>query len=198
MATGSVKVVNCTFGDLKGLSAVAEIYNMDGSMFARKSAALDCSANSVQECLQLFAGGDKVENLSDVHFIRLVLTDGNGKPLSNNFYWRGKMEWKYDHLRNMQPAQITGVVGEIQDGHLTANIENRSPGIALMTRLKVVDVATGLLVAPVFYSDNYFSLIGHESRRVEIRFNARRPTRAAALVVEGWNVAPLELGRVRV
>ncbi len=68
-----------------------------------------------------------------------------------------------------------------------------------MIRLKLVDLATGLLVSPTLYSDNYFSLVPLESKHIDIRLKTRgRVSRAVVVMVEGWNAAPLELGRIRV
>jgi hypothetical protein len=193
-ATNQVKAVNCTSRELKGLSAEAVIYNLDGSVFQTKSARLDCAANQVHDCMTLFVPGeDKVDNLSNVHFIKLALKDGSGALLSSNFYWNSKKEWKYEDLQGMKQVRVTGTVGELKDGKVTVEIENPAPGIAVMARLKVVDVATGLLAAPVIYSDNYFSLAPHESRRIDIDLKAVHSRNAVKVIVEGWNIEPLEL-----
>ena len=47
-------------------------------------------------------------------------------------------------------------------------IKNTGQVPALMIRLKAVDSATGDLVLPVWYSDNYFFLMPGESKEVEI------------------------------
>jgi hypothetical protein len=195
VATNMVKAVNCTSVELKGLTAEAVIYNLDSSVFQTKSAKLDCPANSVHDCLTLF-GEDNLDSLSNMHFIKLSLKSGSGEVLSTNFYWRNKTEWKYEELANMKQGQVSAKVGEVKDGHFTVDLENTTSGIVLMARLKLVDVGTGELVAPVFYSDNYFSLAPHEARRINISLKAVHPRRAAKLFVEGWNVAPLELAAV--
>ena len=194
IVTNQVKAVNCTSRDLKNLSADAAIYNLDGSVFKAKSAQLDCGANSLQDCMTLFAAGeDKAESLSNVHFIQLVLKDSSGEILSTNFYWRAKIEGKYADLAGMKQGSLNATAGALKEGTVTVHVENPTPGIVLMTRLKMADVATGLLVAPVLYSDNYLSLAPHESRRIDIDLKAVRPQRAIKLIVEGWNIAPQEL-----
>ena len=195
VATNSVKAVNCTSNDLKGLSAEAVIYNLDGSVFQTKSAKLDCAANSVQECMTLFEGKD--ESLSNIHFIKLAL-NSSGKLLSSNFYWRSKAEWKYADLQNMKRAEVTCEVGAVKDGEFSVDVSNLTSGIALLIRFKLVDPATGLLLAPVLYSDNYFSLSPNESRRINISLERVQPRRAAKFVVQGWNIATPELTDVNV
>jgi hypothetical protein len=197
IATNKVKVVNGTSGELKGLNAEVIIYNLDGSVFQTKSAKLDCPANSVHDCLSLFVPGEEnLDNLSNTHFIKLSLKGGSGDVLSSNFYWRNKTEWKYEELASMKQGQVTAKVGEVKDGRFKVDLENTTTGIVLMARLKLVDVGTGELVAPVFYSDNYFSLAPHETRRIDISLKSVQPRRAAKLIVEGWNVAPSELAAI--
>jgi hypothetical protein len=197
IATNKVKVVNGTSGELKGLKAEVIIYNLDGSVFQTKSAKLDCPANSVHDCLSLFVPGEEnLDNLSNTHFIKLSLKGGSGDVLSSNFYWHNKTEWKYEELASMKQGQVTAKVGEVKDGRFTVDLENTTTGIVLMARLKLVDVGTGELVAPVFYSDNYFSLAPHETRRIDISLKSVQPRRAAKLIVEGWNVAPSELAAI--
>ena len=51
-------------------------------------------------------------------------------------------------------------------------LENKGYVPALMIRLKVKDSATGDLVLPVWYSDNYFFLMPGESKKVEVSFES--------------------------
>jgi hypothetical protein len=203
MASNNVKVVNCTLKPLNGLSAEAHVYNLDGSRHLKKSLALDCPSNSVHQCFNLFEGDDpKSPSLSDVHFIRLELKDAGGHPLSNNFYWRAKEVWKYEDLSAMGKVKVNGTVKSAQDGDackLTVNIANANKAVALMTRLKLEDPASGLLVAPIMYSDNYFSLPPGEARLITIDFRAKKVLgREVKVMVEGWNVTPMELARVQI
>src|ERR1035437_832788 len=194
VATNNVKAVNCTSNDLKGLSAEAVVYNLDGSVFQTKSASLDCAANNVADCLKLFVPGEhKVDDLSNVHFIKLALKDSSGGVLSSSFYWNSKKEWKYEDLQGMKRGQLTPTVGELKDSKVTVTLENQTAGVVAAARLKVVDVATGLLAAPVLYSDNYVSLAPHESRRIDINLKSVRSRSAVKIVLEGWNIETSEL-----
>jgi len=193
-ATNEVKAINCTSNELKGHTADAVIYNLDGSVFRGNSVQFDCAANSTHDCMTLFSPGEgNLDNLSNVHFIQLALKDSAGSVLSRNFYWRAKTEWKYADLAGMMHARVTGTVSELKDGKVTVDLNNPTKGVVLMARLKVVDTASGLLAAPVLYSDNYFSLAPRESRRVEINLQAVQLRNSLKLIVEGWNLAPAEL-----
>jgi len=189
-----VKVVNHSFDELKGLSAEATIYNMDGSVARAQSVHLDCPANSVRDCMELFASEeDNSIPLTGVHFIRLALKDASGKALSTNFYWRGLTEWKYEALEDMPQVRLTGTADRGENGRITVDLKNPTSGMALMVRIKLVDAATGEALLPVIYSDNYFSLAPEESKHVEIDTVYVKPARAFKLLVEGWNILPEEI-----
>jgi len=102
----------------------------------------------------------------------------------------------------MNQVSVTGVIEAPRDhraGTMVGRVRNGDTGVALMVRLKLVNLISGRLVAPVMYSDNYFSLPPGESKQVTIRSLATRsPENEVALCVEGWNVTPAELARVRI
>ena len=138
-----------------------------------------------------------MEKLSKMHFIKLDLKDASGKLLSTNFYWRSKTEWQYEELMHMPPGRVKGTAGEVKNGMVSVDLENLAEGVALMVRLKVVDQTTGLLAAPVLYSDNYFSLAPNESRHIEIDLRSVHAHNPFKLMVEGWNVEPAQLAELR-
>ncbi len=198
MASNDVKVINCSLKSLQGVRAEARVYNLDGSLHLKKSVALDCEANGMHPAFNLFAGADaKSPKLSAVHFIWLELKDAAGKRLSDNFYWNAKEVWKYQDLATMTKVGLSGSAKRTLQGgdsKIIVNVANPNKGVALAIRLKVVDPATGLLVAPVVYSDNYFSLVPGESRQIEMEYPARKVAgREVKVMVEGWNVSAKEL-----
>ena len=69
------------------------------------------------------------------------------------------------------------------------SLENPSPGMALMIRLKIIDSKTGERILPAFWSDNYFSLVPGETRSVTITLE-NEPENEPLIVVEGWNIIP--------
>jgi len=51
-------------------------------------------------------------------------------------------------------------------------------------------------VRPSFYTDNFFSLLPGERRRVTVETEAANLAGGAELVVKGWNAAPQRLGAI--
>jgi hypothetical protein len=72
---------------------------------------------------------------------------------------------------------------------LTVTVHNPTPSIALMSHLQLRR-HSGERVLPVYYSDNYISLLPNETRTVTIEAALKDFNGEDALVVfDGWNVS---------
>jgi len=186
--TDNVEVVNYSAGHATGLTAEAEILNMDGSPQWRKSAALDSTEDSVQSPIHL----EYPAGLTPVHFIRLKLTRG-GQVVSDNFYLRGTEEYNFKAIRTLPPVELKSAVKVERQGTrwlLTTELTNASQAPALMVRVKAVREKSGDRILPVLHSDNYIALMPGEKRviRTELLDADTRGERPR-IVVEGFNVA---------
>jgi hypothetical protein len=187
-ATDNIEVVNYHAGNVSGLSAKVEILNMDGTVQWRKAAPVDSPEDSVKMPIRL----EYPAGLSAVHFIRLDLARGN-EIVSENFYWRGVQEGNFKALRTLPKVKVdaaTSIRQEVGRWILTTMLHNASRQPALMVRLKAVRAKSGDRILPVFYSDNYVSLMPGERRTVRTELtdaDARGET--PRIVVEGFNVA---------
>jgi hypothetical protein len=79
-----VMVINTAPKTVEGLTASVRVFNMDGTPKRERTlegAAKACAATDLGE-----AGIP--EDVTPVHFVKLELRDGQGKLLSENFYWR--------------------------------------------------------------------------------------------------------------
>jgi hypothetical protein len=188
----SIKVANNTGETHTNLTAEAALYNLDGSLLYTKEANIASIDDEVKSCLTL----SFPDTVSDVHFIKLKLWK-NDQLIDENFYWRGKEYQNYSSLRNMEKIIPGGGLKDSVAGkshHITARITNPTSGIALMLRLKVLRNVSGERVLPVFYSDNYFSLLPGESKIVSLEFDDKYLAgEKAKLMLEGWNVDLMEI-----
>jgi hypothetical protein len=129
-----------------------------------------------------------------VHFIKLELTDAAGKLLSSNFYWRSLPEHPDDFTDlNKMPAVTLDAKVEHKDADgkrvLTVTLHNPSRDIALMAHMQLRRAKSGERVLPVYYSDNYVSLVPNESRTITIEADLSDFNGDDALVLfDGWNV----------
>jgi beta-mannosidase len=132
--------------------------------------------------------------LPAVHFVRLELRDADGKLVSENFYWRALQEHQDDLKALGEMARVTldaKVARRDVGGRSFFDVTLHNPGtqIALMTHLQLRKKRDGERVLPVYYSDNYVSLVPNETRTITIE--AATPDlkgEAALVLVDGWNV----------
>lgn len=183
----TIEVVNYSAGFRRGLTARAQIMNMDGSVKWEKETVLDIDEDRTARCFKLeFPSG-----ISDVHFIKLTLKEGN-KAISDNFYWRGTEDGNYRALKDMPKTDLASDTKIRKNGRewiITTNLKNTGAVPALMVRLKVTGQKTGERMLPVFFSDNFFSLIPGEEKTVTMKIR-NEDTRGEKPVVEisGFNL----------
>jgi exo-1,4-beta-D-glucosaminidase len=201
----SVAVVNSMYMELKGRKVSAKIYNIDGTEKASRDAVVDLPADSSIKAFDL----PKVDGLSKTYFLRLQLHAPGGELISDNFYWLSTkadtLDWakKQDTVYTPQAefGDLTGLTSlppvrlrtqsVVGNGFAKATVMNPSDGVAFMVHLRVTRGEGGEDITPIFWDDNYFSLLPGESRTVAAKFE-RSPQDAAkpVLVIDGWNVEP--------
>lgn len=168
-AENVIEVVNYNGGDQTGLKAEALIMNMDGSVKWTREALVDSKEDSTLKCFEI----EFAEDLSDVHFIKLYLTK-DGKTISDNFYINGKEYGNHQAMKQMAKADVRSDVKfcKGEDGVWTGavTLENRSSIPAIMIRLNVVGRRDGEQILPMFYGDNYFSLMPGEVKEVSLKW----------------------------
>jgi hypothetical protein len=186
-ATDKVEVVNYSGGNATGLTATAEILNLDGSEQWKKSVTLDSAEDSVQEAIAL----DFPRSLTPVHFIRLKLTRG-AQTVSDNFYLRGKEENNFTAIRGLPKVPMKAETTVVRQGSawvLTTELRNDSKAPALMVRVKAVREKSGDRILPALYSDNYVALMPGERRTIRTELeNADTRGERPRIVVEGFNI----------
>jgi hypothetical protein len=190
-ANGELQVINNLPQAVADAVAHVSVYNLDGTL-------------AYQHETKVTAQSDVATNLgaiqfpaavSPIHFIKLELHDAMGKLISNNFYWRSVPEHPDDFSDLSKLTLVTlevKVVTKDAEGKrmLTVTLHNPSTEIALMVHLQLRRRKSGERVLPVFYSDNYVSLVPNETRTVTIEADANDFNGDDALVMfDGWNVA---------
>jgi exo-1,4-beta-D-glucosaminidase len=205
----SVAVLNGTYEILKGAKVSARIYSIDAKETATRETVMDLPADSSSKAFDL----PKPEGLSPTYFLKLELHDAAGKLVSENFYWLStkadELDWakRSDTVYTPQRefSDLTGLnslpkvkvaitktaQGSGSNSSVTVVAENKSGSVAFMVHPRLTRGKGGEDVTPVFWSDNYFSLLPGEKKTVTARFDsAGLHSAPAELVIEGWNVEP--------
>jgi len=205
----SVAMVNSTYETLKGMKVSAKLYNIDATEKASHDATLDVAADTSVKAFDL----PKVDGLSTTYFLRLQLSDAGGRVVSDNFYW---LSTKADTL-NWEKQQDTVYTPQAEFGDLTGlnslsqvklnantvsgngvaqvTVSNPDSAIAFMVHLRVTRGKGGEDITPIFWENNYFSLLPGEKRTVTAKFDpAALDGKEAVVVLDGWNVDAVVAG----
>ena len=183
----SIEVVNYNGRNKIGLTAKAQLINMDGSVQWEKETIIDCMEDATVNCFKL----EFPKNLSSVHFLKLILSKGE-KIISENFYWRGLEDGNYQALHTIPKVELdkkTKIEKSGDDWILTTTLDNTTIQPVLMIRLKVVGERSGERLLPVFYSDNYVSLMPGEKKTITMKLRNMDTHGEKPLVeISGFNV----------
>lgn len=187
-ATDVVEVVNYSAGEHPSLIAKAQVINIDSSVAWEKQTTINSKEDTTVECFSL----EFPAEVSSAHFIKLWLYDGEN-IVSDNFYIRGTEEGNYQAIAQMPKVTLSTEVTTNKDdnGEWSGNIvvKNTSDTPALMIRINVVGEKDGDQILPMFYSDNYFSLLPGEERHIDIHWkDVDTRGNAPKVVVTGYNV----------
>ena len=202
-----IAIVNGIQNPHNGLKVVAKLYDNSGVEKFSREATVDVAADGVAKSIAVPEPAD----ISTAYFLNLQLFSASGELLSRNFYWLStkpdeldfpKTEWYYtpqssfadfSTLQNLPKATLRTTlhpaVGSEHDAAFRVSLENASNSVAFLTRLRIVKGKEQTEVLPVFWSDNYISLLPGEKRQVTV--NVRKRELAGAdltLLVDGFNV----------
>ncbi len=166
----TIEVVNYSGGNRKGLTAMVEVFNMDGKSMLQRSVPVDSPEDSTQTPVHM----EYPAGLSSLHFLRLTLTE-NGNVVSKNLYMRGLEQADFRALRTLGKARVQNSTEAAQQNGqwiVTTNLQNTSSIPAVFARLKVVRESSGDRILPATFSENYITLMPGESRTIHIELSA--------------------------
>jgi len=215
----SVAVVNDTYQERRGIKVRARVYSIDAKLLADKEETIDVPADAAVKAFDL----PKPDGLSMTFFVKLDLRDARGKNVSDNFYWLSTkadtLHWahKQDTVYTPQAefGDLTGLGSLPQiklqtsalldqksgaaTGKAHVRVKNTSPSVAFQIRLRLADKKNDHDVVPVFWEDNYFSLMPGEERIVSVSYDTGQLGGAHPVVqISGFNIAsgevPQQLG----
>ena len=183
----SVCVVNQTLYDQTDLTVSSELFDIHGKLLSKDKYKTSISANKVS-----VLNKTKTQNLTDeVFFLRLKLFDNENLVKDENFYWLSLPGKSYEKLNDLKMATLQSEYGINSKGEKVVIISNPGEETAFFIRLKVIDANNGKLVLPVFFSDNYFTLLPGEKREISVDCTLlpeSMPIKTLLLEMDGWNV----------
>jgi len=189
---GRVKIANDTPDRIEGLSASMSVYDLAGRLLHHEEAGTSADATSAAD---IFALPPRPAGAGTV-FIKLQLKRDD-HIVDDNFYWSNGPGAPCRDLETLPKVALVAAATLAADGciiRINVTLANPTVSVALMARLKVSRGTSGARVLPVFYEDNYISLLPGEKRSVSLAFaTADLAGEAPRLTMEGWNIMPAEV-----
>jgi hypothetical protein len=185
---GMVMIVNNTFKAKHNIMLVAKAYDMEGNSRTLTQVFSEIEPAKAKKYLSLKKGLDYLRKDKGI-FLYLQLLDENKKQLCDNLYWLPDSTGNYSGLQEMKNAETTMAAGKVKPGKIVVSITNPANNpIAFFNRISLVEAKTKQRILPVFYSDNYVSVLPGEKKTITLDY---KPSEGENPEVEvyGWNVS---------
>ncbi|CAG5017154.1 Exo-beta-D-glucosaminidase [Dyadobacter sp. CECT 9275] len=186
-ADSTVALINNTFKHEYDLMLVMKTIDIQGNekslgqVFVEIGPSTTRMIMSIQEQIREIAKKEGV-------FLSLRLLNLKKEVVSDNLYWLPDSQGEYSGLKNMKEVSVTTKIRKIGKGQIEVTLSNPADNpVAFFNRLSVVDSQSKKRILPVFYSDNYVSVLPGENKKVILDYPEDQ-TSAPMLSLEGWNV----------
>jgi exo-1,4-beta-D-glucosaminidase len=188
----AVQLVNCFYQDFDGLKVTAKAFDFDAKQIYSKEVMTSMKADESKILFKL----DLPKGPTDIYFVKLILQDKAGKEISSNFYWlsaKGDENADFTDLSKLPPVDVTVKLNPLSKENgklkLIGEFTNPSTSLAFGLNPKLLSFSTREPILPIFWQDNYFTLLPGEKRTIEMQVDALLVTEAKLLFkLDGWNL----------
>jgi hypothetical protein len=190
----TVAVVNTTLKQQPNLRITARIVSPTDVPLDTERATVNVDANSITTALHLPISSLTQKN--PLVFVRLEMSDQDGTPAADNFYWIARDSESFRGLNDLAPASINAqalacssapsLSGEEKTWNVWLKNTGAGPSVAMKLTLFRAD---NTRVLPAYYSDNYISLLPGEERTVVVHApSSLAGLRDVHFTLRGWNL----------
>lgn len=186
--SGMVSLVNNGFETKRDLMLTARTISMDGKDSLLTQLFVEAQPSSSKAFLPLKSSVDNLAKDKGV-FLCLQIFDKNNNKLSENIYWIPDEHGVYSGLKEMKESKLNTTARQIAQGKIEVTLTN--PGkapLAFFNRLSLVDPSTHKRILPVFYSDNYVSVLPEGERKIVLDYQPQSGQQMPLVSISGWNL----------
>ena len=184
--TGMVMIINNGFETLRNCMLEVKTYNMEGKESLITKVFVEAGPTGVQQYLPVKKEIDGLGKQDGV-FLLLKLSNIKKQLISENLYWLPDSAGRYSGLQKMKPAKVSVEAKLAGNGKINITIANAlNETVAFFNRISLIDMATAKRILPVFYSDNYVSVLPGQQKTITLEYTPGN--KKIAVSVSGWNV----------
>jgi hypothetical protein len=185
---GMVMIANNTFKTYSNMLLVAKAYDINGKATQLSQIFEDVTPSTVK---RYFSVKEDLAALTknEGAFLDLELYDYNKKLIDQNIYWLPNEKGEYSGLQKMAASQLQITAKYEKAGLVKVELTNPNGAVpAFFNHLTLVDTQTGNRLLPVFYDDNYITVLPGESVSVTLQYDAEQYPATPLLSIDGWNL----------
>jgi len=183
----SIVIANNKFDDQRDLKLSVSCYDTNGKIIMAGESFAAVKASSAKKSLTIAKPLKQLGKMGLV-FLSLKLSDASEHTISMNFYWMADSNDAYPLLSKLSAARVEADARFISKDSVAVTLIN-DPGntVAFFNRLSLVNLKDGQRILPVYYSDNYISILPGERQTIILEYKPKKKI-TPAIHIEGWNV----------
>lgn len=176
-----VIVLNNTLKPVEKAKVVFVVYDVDGKeLFRQEQSFKKLNSNSLSECFTPVLPA----KLPEVYLCRVSLYDAKNNLISQNEYWKSPRD-NFKVFNELKKADIQAKIIRKND-KVEIELTNNSSVPAIGVKPGLRNAKTNERILPAVFSDGYFTLLPHETKRLDVNYNS---TESACLSLDGYNIA---------
>jgi exo-1,4-beta-D-glucosaminidase len=210
-----VYLANETLKEADSLKVNIRIFDINSKLIFTGQWEGNISANSSSFIYKI----PDLKNLAPVWFLDLRVIDKDNVEIDDNTYWlslkqdimdyeaAGKLPWAFytpakqyadftalNNLRKVKPEFDYVFYKEKESGEVTLKIKNPTETIAFFIFLDLIDRETQNPILPVFWDDNYVTLLPGEEKILKGTYSLTGSESTKPVIeVSGWNIDKIVL-----
>jgi len=191
--------------DKNNVTLNVKVFDVNSKVLLNENKVLSLKAHSSSLAFTL----PQIKGLTETYFVNLELLDDNKAVISDNFYWLStkadelefeKTTWVYTPPSDYANLQMLNDLPQVKVDanwkHASVRdkqvfeciLVNKSNQIAFFIETAIVNKNTGETIVPVFWDDNYVSLMPNESKTIKANIATELMPKDVDFRVKGWNL----------
>ncbi len=208
-----IYAINDYLHTIENLRARIRIYDIESNLYLDKTIDFTILEDTYHPLYKI----EDLDNLSTTYFIDLRLIDDTNKEIDTNFYWLSTKKETLDYEADLgefayhTPSKIYADFtllntlnkvdiavdynfAQIEDEQqVTVTLINTGDAIAFLINLKLEDKNNREPILPIFWVDNFISLLPGEKRTLHATFKYNAEVE---LKVKAWNSNKITYGEI--
>ncbi|MDD5686615.1 MAG: glycoside hydrolase family 2 TIM barrel-domain containing protein [Elusimicrobia bacterium] len=185
----TIYIINGYYRNFKNLKVTAKTYNINMKEKYSAATTIDVPENSNIKALTI----KRPDSLTGTYFVHLELKDDTNKLISSNFYCLSSQSPpNFSMLSELPVIKLISsykVEKVDTDTVFRVSLENPTKHLAFFVNLTITKGKNEDTVTPIYWDDNYFSLLPKEKKEITATFPTEELSASEPfLKIDGWNI----------